>query len=313
MLLAETVDVEVVAAKFLAVVSPNRIETTRRALAIILSAYTAGSIYNTEYQDAKDILSRSVDDAYEELVQKPFLWGKGYTPESEIDGKIGIISGLHNCISGAKRVAKLKPRGPFGDALRAFFDATEPLAQIVASLKTKIIKGKKPNPAAAAKKAAQFANKTVRTCACCFRGIALLGNGLIADHGYQLPEPWQKTPSCPGRDFRPLEVSSDGLVFMVKNLKAQVEHLLKRQASTGQLTQLKKKNWKGEILTITPESPDWGKTLKDYVRDLKGDLDRTQDALKDFESKLAAWKPIVIEQRGLRALVSELREHLASS
>lgn len=305
------VDVDEVAAKFMAVVPQNRQQRVHAALAVVLPAYSAGTIYNADYQDAKFTLDNAVADAYDEHVEKPFLWGKGYTPESEISTKLGLVAGLYSIVSFAKKLDKLKPPGAYGDALRSFADAVLPLAQLMNELKAKVVKGRKPNPEAAARRAAMLSKKKLRTCACCFRDIAVLGNGLIADHGYRLPRQWMKTASCPGRLFKPLEVSSEGLSYMVDVLTKDVASISKRKAGAKNVKSLTHTDWHGMAITVTPESPDWDVTFRNYKLNLERELDQAQRGLDDYKARLASWKPAEVKESALRPLVAELRSLLS--
>ena len=285
------VNIDEAAARFLSVVPAARQEKARRALAIVLPAYAAGSIFNADYKEAKDRLNHLVDEAYEESVRKPFLWGKGYTPEYQIEQKVGSVYGLYSIISVAKKVEKVNPPGAYGDALRSFVAASLPLAQIMNELKARVVMGRKPNPEAAAKRAAVEAKKTMRTCACCFRSIAVLPNGLIADHGYRLPSQWMKTPSCPGGRFRPLEVSSDGLKYMVNWMTSRAEALSRSLSSVGDLKSITTTNWRGDKIVITPESQSWSLAFQNHKKDLELDLEMTQRSLADYKARLASWEP----------------------
>lgn len=302
------VDVDAVGTKFLALLPPEKRVRAERALAVILPAYAAGAIYNADYTDAKNTLNRLVDDAYEAHIQKPFLWGKGYTEVSKVDADMGPVMGLHNVISLAKKVAKLKQPSAhdypdastaatvaaYGDAQRAFVEGALPLALIVADLKSKIVKGRKPDPAAAARRAEVEARKNVQTCSVCFRGIAVLANGRIADHGYTLPQRWHKTASCPGSMFRPLEVASDGLSFMVKQLSAQAATLAKLIVQAPQLPRLSEMQgpaWKREQRIITPDDPEWARALARHLNVLERDRRETQAALVDYQQRLNSWRP----------------------
>lgn len=282
-------NVEVVASKFLAIVPEAKRASAERALALVLPAYAAGSIYNVDYKDANSWLSRVVEAAYRAHVAERFLYGRGYSPESELENKIGSPYGLHACLSGAKKVAKLAPAGEFGDALRSFYDAVTPLAALMAGLKEKVAMGRKPsaNPKVAAPPVFP-----IKTCGCCFRAIAVLPNGRIADHGYRLPHHWGKTGSCPGRRFRPLEVSSDGLVYMVETFTAEEARLVKALAGVAGIKSLiKRKNCRGKVEVITPESPDWARVLAGHVADLNHALARARSGLTDYSKRLTNWKP----------------------
>lgn len=288
------IDVDDAGAKFLSLIPPEKRARAERALAVILPAYKSGAIFNVDYEDAKGTLNRLVDAAYEAHIQAPFLWGKGYTEISELDSKIGSVSGLHQVISVAKKVDKLKPPGAYGDAQRAFAEAALPMALIVADLKSKVVKGRKPDPEAAARRAIVEAKKNVQTCSVCFRGIAVLSNGRIADHGYTLPHRWHKTASCPGAMFRPLEVSSDGLVYMVKQLTTQKRMLRERLDELPRATSLLETygpSWKRQQRTITPDDTSWHRVLRDHTGQVASDLRQTETALVDYQRRLDAWHP----------------------
>ncbi len=300
------IDVDAVAGKFLSVVSQKDKNLAKKWLGVLLPAYVKGEIYGSDYKEAKFVLGRIVDDAYKEKTKHFWVGRGGDNPESDFEWWLGSPSNLHELISKKKKLDKAKPTTTiskhsgrklkevdptFVNIAREFIDATHPVALIVKELKTKVTKGKKPDPAVQAKRAAQLAKKDMKTCACCFRSIARLKNGKIADHGYELPEKWMKTASCPGRRFRPLEVSDDGLKFMVKQLKSRVG-VLEKSLGTTPKTIHRKKNWKGEVETLTPDHPKWGEALRIHIANLKQELKRTEDDLASYQHKLDHWKPV---------------------
>lgn len=300
-----SVDYDAIAARFLSILSPSTSPGQRKgieqALHSILHGHHAGTIFNVDYKDAKDRLSRAVDAAWEHNLQNPYMMGKANsTPECRIVYDITIM-GLNDTISGAKKYAKLvaveRPSREFQMVAQAFFDGAVPVALIVKELKSKVVMGRKPNPEAQAKRAAIEKKKTVRTCAVCFRPIAVYPNGLIADHGYQLPHQHGKTASCPGQRFRPLEVSSDGLVYMVKVLTGEVADLESQLAASSRLSSLSRTNYRREVLRFTPASPEWERELCVYRERIKGDLRFAKSSLADYERRLAAWQPTPAGQR----------------
>jgi hypothetical protein len=305
-------DLDKIAADFLAVVEAPRIDKTRQALAKLLPVYNEGSIYNKEFQDLKGIVDRSYDYAFEALVGTDYTtyWLPDKTtvsPRGEIRNALGVGIGIRSSISAAKKVAKLKINDPHLDAVKRFLAACVPIAQALEVIKTKVVKGRKPitDPALIAKRAAQLASKTIKTCACCFRAIAVLGGGLIADHGYTLPTQWQKTSSCPGRNFKPLEVSSDGLAYMVDLLKkrlVQIDKLLENPPDT-----LHKKSFSYKQLgdPVTRESPEWTTVLRQYMGGLASEKRQVHSQLDEYAHKLANWVPEINESIG--DLISELR------
>jgi hypothetical protein len=302
-------DLDKVNAAFLSITSAKRMNGAKAHLARLLAGYEKGEIYNVEYKDAKDFLGRVVEETWRERTDRFWVGKGGNNPESAFLDYLGSIHGLHDVLSRKKKLDKMKPttkiskygtaykvkdvNPEFINAAREIVNAAHPVALIVKELKTKVIKGRKPNPAAAARKAAQLAKKDMKTCACCFRSIARLKNGLIADHGYTLPRQWMKTASCPGRDFKPLEVSNEGLKYMVKQLKSRVEGLTSALAGIPKLKKLtRKKGWKGEVEVLTPDHPKWEQAVNLHRANLQQELKHTEDDLKSYQHKLDHWKPV---------------------
>jgi hypothetical protein len=294
-------DLDTIAAKFLSVLSPRLSAESRervgRALQIIFDGHREGSIFNVDYKDAKDRLSRVADDAWEVRMQNRYATGSGLgTPEARVVYDITIM-GLHDCIAGQKKLAKLiaaeKPSAAFQEEAYAFFDATVPVALLVKGLKSKVVMGRKPNPEATARREAINLKKIVRTCPVCLRGIGVV-RGLIADHGYHLPHRGWKTSSCPGEHFPPLEESPKGVEHMVGLLTqwlGEYERQLAQAPSITSITREKPHSFRGEKETITPGSPQWQNAYDRYVEGLKGDIRATKSSLAEFQRRLASWKP----------------------
>ncbi len=203
--------------------SEARLAHTRRALEVILHGKLDGMIHGSEYKDAKDHLSRRFEEAYEAKIRSPYFHGKGYTPDSEWEGSLGSTYGLHSAISVAKRLAKAPPApNPALDRdLRAFFAATQPIAVIVAELKFKIVKGRKPNPDTVAKKAAVAASRVGRDgeCQICQHRQILSSKGTLVLHGYERPGNGYILGDCFGTGRKPWEVACDALAEWIEKLK----------------------------------------------------------------------------------------------
>lgn len=301
-------DLDKIHAAFLSITPAKRMNTTKSALEKLLKGYEAGEIYNVDYKDAKDILGYAVRDTWRDRTNHFWAGRGGNNPESDFEWWVGSISGLNDVLSRKKKLDKAKPSTKisthsgrtfdsvdpaFVQAAREIIDAAYPVAVIIKELKTKVVKGRKPlSPEKAAAKAAQLAKKDIKTCACCFRPIARLKNGLIADHGYTLPQQWMKTASCPGMRFQPLEVSDEGLKYMVDLLSKRVSALKTRIAGTSKLKTLQKQKGYKNVVTITPDDPSWATELKAFKTSLEHDLKYTESTLSGFEDKLKNWKPI---------------------
>lgn len=315
------VDLDKVAASFLAIVQPNRLEKSKRALEVLLPAYERGEIYNVDFKDYKAILDRSFEEAWNALTQKdattywldPNDFKKGLSIRGQIDDEIyTYVSGVRSALALSKKIAKAakKFKDPYLDTLRTFVDAALPLANVLEVLKTKTISGRKPlPPEKQAAKAAQLAKKDMKTCACCFRSIARYPNGLIADHGYSLPSIGFKTISCPGRQFKPLEVSSDGLKYMIDYLEGRAKQLKSAIKSFPEKTTLRIQSYsKKPGQEITKDDVRWSSTYKSQLGKLESDLRYTEQELREFQARLRTWKPTIEE--GIGQLAGQLRAHL---
>jgi hypothetical protein len=291
------IDADAIAARFLALAGPKTHDRTERALRVILEGYTRGALYNADYEKAKFTLSSAVDTIWH-LQFHPYLRGqRDETAAARIVYELHLM-GLHDCLAAAKKYPQLRAAEPdvdpaFEQHIEAFFAATVPLALIMKALKGHLIKGRQPNPAAEAKRAARLADQTRRTCPCCFRNIAVLDyNGLMADHGYTLPSHWYKTGSCYGLRFPPLERSNAGLHFMINLLTQQISDIQEAQRRVPELTSLTvQSGFRGDPpQKLVPGDPGWARALDRHVHGLERDLQHARSARAEFEQRLATWQ-----------------------
>jgi hypothetical protein len=194
---------------------------------MVIAGIEAGSIRNADYQDAKSELSRAAERAWEIHVADRFFYGgKGeQQPPDMVELYDGImILSLHAVISAAKKIAESKATGPAVDAMRQYCAEALPLAEAVASLKDKVAKGRAGRAPSAVPSKPENPNKAIKTCPVCFRPIAVVG-GTMARHGYKRPMAGWQTASCPGVRFQPLEVSSEGLAWLISTLRTRLAAL----------------------------------------------------------------------------------------
>jgi hypothetical protein len=197
--------------------------------------------------------------------------------------------GLHDMIATSKKLAKTKATGPAVDAMREFTRQALPLAEAVASLKDKVVKGRAPstgpskpiNP-----------NKVVKTCPCCFRAIAVVREKM-AHHGYERPGTGWQTASCPGVRFKPLEVSSEGLVWFIGAMKERLDSTKAAYKNRNKLESLMIMvgGFGSKFETITKESPKWAREFGYHVARLEAEIKALRSTLKMLEQRLADWKP----------------------
>ncbi|HSX23244.1 MAG TPA: hypothetical protein VLE97_10775 [Gaiellaceae bacterium] len=273
---------------------------------MILNGKLDGVIYGPEYKDAKETLSRQFDEAYSDL-RGPYMHSKGYTPDSEWEDKLGSYYGLHSAISVSKRLAKLPPApSPQLDhEVREFFAATQPIAVMIADLKSKVVKGRKPNPDVIAKKAAVAASRLGRDgeCQICQRRHILDSRGNLVLHGYQRPGHGYIVGDCFGVGHPPWEVSSDALAEWIELLKKQSAEATQDAARVAKLTTItinRGSELNPKMVTLTKGDPSsydsrgsfsFESVIEKRVRDLKQQARWLSDDAKREAQRLKTWKP----------------------
>lgn len=134
-------------------------------------------------------------------------------------------------------------------------------------------------------------NKDVKTCACCFRSIAVQG-GTMAHHGYQRTGFGFQTSSCMGIHYRPLEVSDEGLRAMIRVLSkniADAQAELAQWANPEVTTQVTVKAKSGQVV-YARGTMDFDRAMRVMVANKESELRQANYSLKFFEEKLASWK-----------------------
>ena len=302
-----TFNVNRVAEDFLAVIEPKDRTVAAKWLEVLITGYNAGGIRGADLKEVKFYLGRHIQRGFEAKTDR-FWHGKGGEgADPAFHDHVSSPMNLHDVISRKKKLDKLKPTTKLDDGFtvadvdpelirltRAAINAAWPVAMMVKSMKGKIIKGPKPlSPAKALAKAAALAKKDMKTCACCFRAIARVKNGKIADHGFTLGNYWGagRAGSCPGMGFRPLEVSNDGLKYMIKQMTGRIRELKKELRSTPRAKTLEVKvGWGGKFDTLTPDDPRWPAAMKSQIYAIEAQLKIVERDLVTYKGHLRHWK-----------------------
>lgn len=167
--------------------------------------------------------------------------------------------------------------------MRRIVDEVLPLAEAAAELKGKVMKGRAPAPPKP-----ENPNKVVMTCPCCFRGIAVQ-RGAMAHHGYRRPVPGWQTASCPGVQFKPLEVSSAGLEWLIERLKSQLKQTEEAYRERDKKCELIAPG--SPRVTVHKGDDRWAHLYARYVVGLEGDIRGLQREIPPLEERLRAWTP----------------------
>ena len=262
------------------------------AVGCVLAGIESGSIRNADYQDAKYELSRAAEDAWRNHVSGPFFhageWERQSQDVADLHASIMILS-LHDVIATAKKVAKSKAEGPAVDAMRAYCAEVLPLAEAVASLKNKVVKGRAPS---AGPSKPVNPNKVVKTCPVCFRPIAVVA-GRMAHHGYTRPEIGFQTASCAGIRFKPLEVSSEGLQWLIGALRKRLESrkLAYAERATHPEFLMMRRGRNDAAVKVLRGDPQWPQLFARHVNELRAEMAAIERELPTLDKMLADWKP----------------------
>jgi len=271
---------------------PARFE---QAVSVFGQALAAGQIRNRDYEEAKQVLGSALDRAWTATIGAPFFHaGQWQTQPRQVQELVdaGRPSNLHETLSFAKRLAKVEGDAPVLQAIRALVAEALPLAQASAELRPLIVKGRAPS---AAPPAPANPDQVRATCSCCFRGIAVTPVGKMAHHGYQRPFEGYQTQSCDGTRFPPLEVSTEGLEWLIWKTEEHRDELQDRIDRKDSLTKLTfSVREKGQVVRKSVEKgdPDWDRRFRSWESAACSEQVYLAATLKKLGEALAHWQKI---------------------
>jgi hypothetical protein len=271
-----------------------------RQFEILLDTLNKGlaenSIRNVEFTDVKSYASKLASEAWSLRVSDVFISGGKYQslPKDvwEFEWTINF-SGIHSLPSIEKKLAKVKLDHPCIDAMKAWVVEMMPLSKAIESLKPVVVKGRAPSTEPAKP---VNPNKDVKTCPCCFRAIAV-GSGLMVHHGYKRPGNGEIVGNCPGIRFKPLEISPDGLHYMLEGHKATKQYCEERLAKKDEIKAFTEVNWKKQEIQIKRGDPQFDQSMKNFVFSMERDIRYAIRDIEMFEQRIANWKPGMIHKR----------------
>ena len=166
-----------------------------------------------------------------------------------------------------------------------------PLSKAVRDLKSKIVMGREPR----AEPVPVNPNKIVKTCSCCQRAIAVVGDDEgMAHHGYERPGNGEQTSSCPGIRFQPLETSLEGLLWMIERVKqnqAQIANSLNLfETLTEHIIPIQRKDGSRTFLRVEKDHPQWADVRDRLWRDLAFESRQAQSYADHLGKKLVEWQ-----------------------
>lgn len=250
------------------------------------------SIRKVDLDDAKRALGLAFEKAWEREVAAPFFHaGRFEEQPEEIRSLYWAMSAssLHAAISMQKRLDKAGLHGPVPEAMQRVLAEAVPLAEAAAELKPLVVKGRAPNPDPAPAK--EHKNGT-GTCSCCFSGIAITDAGRVAHHGYRRPGWGVQTSSCEGVRFPPLEVSTEGLEWLIGARQRELDRTGSRIESLPALDVIhwKQRTRTGDMDRVSRSGdPDWDRVKASYARDLEYRRDALTRDVAFLQEELGRW------------------------
>lgn len=264
------------------------------AIAALRTGVADCAIRKVVLDGVKSTLGRAADKAWERNVQEPFFYAGRYLEQpQEIQDLYHAVnvSSLHDCHSARKKIDRAGLEGPVIDAMNAVMSEALPLAEAVRDLKDHVVKGRAPNP----NPPVPNPGKEIGTCSCCMRGIAVAGQGM-AHHGYQRPGTGQQTSSCSGIRFPPLEVSTEGLEWLIGVTRDQLARTNERLNEVDTLTEIRwaerdRKSPNGFVQKICKsDEPDWPRVHRRYVANLQTEIRGTEGQIAFLGEELVKWQ-----------------------
>ena len=270
--------------------NPNSASRFLNAVRTIEEGMNDMVVYNTEFNDAKERISRVVDEAWKFYVSEPFFYAGKWQELSAEDINVYDINvyGLHDTISASKKVAKLKHYSVLMTTVRNLLAECLPISLAVKELKPKVIKGRKPS----GRVAEVNPDKVVKTCPCCLRQIAVRG-GTMVHHGYERTGHGYTIGSCPAVNrFKPLEESSEGALYMIDQFKMILARASNTLAVADDLNEISRTFRDGSKETYRRGDAKFGmeifhhkSSLESTIRHAQHDIDLFEKTVVEFDAK----------------------------
>ncbi len=307
-----------IANTFIAAMPADRAETLRKWLPRIVAAANGEPIYGGEFNDTKRPIDYTFEKAFDELRERhrPDVKGSygatGYygandekTPWALINDALGYAGNLRNSISMAKKIAKLKISDPYVTAMKQFLAACVPMAELIESVKKKVIKGRRPPAQTAVEKRIAGRAGGSGTCQICAGDQAIV-RSKIALHGYERPGHGYIHGRCYGAGELPFEVSCDALKHWIGKLRGYVtsthdelarlpfiEKLLIEERVRDSFGHQVYEGGKAKtkMVLITPLDPRFEPARKTKQHQLESQLRQLDADIKHQTKRLESWKP----------------------
>lgn len=255
-------------------------------------AVKENTIRKADLETIKSDLNRACEATWEKWYSKPYFWGKLNDPslskeETDIYYKDKSFRTMPSIIKSYTKFANQSKVMAMALQIAAEF---APFKDIMDHLKANMSTGRAPSAAVKYVNPDQIRG----TCAWCLRNIAIDRSGLMAHHGYERPDTGWQTQSCPGIEYKNLEISLDGLKEHIKaidNFKTRVTHELDVLPKSVSLNiKVRTRGGYTSDTVIGKEDPRWKDAMQNQSRNLQGQISQAKVDHEYFSKKLNEWK-----------------------
>lgn len=269
----------------------RRPETVRDAIDVLRRGQVFGTARSVDLAAARTRLGRAVEEAWTRQVAEPYFhagrWSMHSTELRALHDACSPSS-LHDVLLAHRKLSASPLEGPVMSAMRELIAEALPLAEVARDLRDSVTKGRVAAPPRPANP-----DQVRGTCSCCFRDAAVLETGHMAHHGYQRPGYGVQTSSCAGTRFPPLEVSVEGLEWLVENTTRRLDETraqLDRAAGMDRLHLPVMDRGRMIRKEFLREDPDWAKALSNWTRMTAAWIGSESRHLDDLNGKLDHWR-----------------------
>lgn len=271
---------------FLSGLSERRLHQAINAIEIIEKAKEEDSIRNVVFKEVKDILNRACYESVSKLrPDYDYDVDRSYDLQNFHDEV--NLSNLHEVIATNKKVKKMKERDETVEFYDKFSSELLDLALTMKDLSKKVVKGRDPSKEPAKP---VNPNKIMRTCGCCLREIAIGKDKTMVHHGFQRPGDGYQTASCPGIQFKPLEMSKAGPEYMVSVISDMIERETKALENLKEATEVTERIFRNENRIIKKGEPRFESVHSYHVSNKEFHISRLNRDLDNFKKIVKEWK-----------------------
>lgn len=299
-----------IANSFLGVIPADRVERVKKFIPRLVDAANGEPIYGGEFNETKRPLDYSFEQAFDAIrnAHRPadggFDGAGNRTVWASISDTLGYSGNLRNSIAMAKKAAKLKMSDPYLTAVKQFLAACVPMAEMMESIKKKVIKGRRPPAQTSAQKRIAGRAGGSGTCQICGGDQAIVRNN-IALHGYERPGHGYIKGRCFGADKLPFEVSCDALRAWIGMLRGYLTRTHDELAKLPFVTSLtveetvyenghivyENRQIKRRLVSVGPEDPRFEKRRANKKAELEHQIRQLNSDIAAQTKRLDNWRP----------------------